>query len=116
VPDVSQYAGIRALWVKVIIRAIYDFVNYRNASGLTQLKWSREAYNWMFNTDPRDGSFNGVCYHLDINPEAVRAWARTATKRQVAKIEYLDRIKDPKKRQKFMQDVCEGLRSRRSLS
>jgi hypothetical protein len=94
-PSVSandrRYAGVRALWMKVIIRAVFDWVTYRDSTKVDKLKYAEGAYNWLFQKSLLFNSFENVCKHLDIDAEKVRANARRMTKDDVAKIEHLER-------------------------
>lgn len=90
-PVDDRYAGVRALWIKVIIRAVFDWVAYRDSSRLIQRKLADSAYTWLFKPSDLFNSFENVCHMLDIDPERVRRWANTMSKDQVAKIEHLER-------------------------
>ena len=87
----DRYAGIRALWLKVIIRAIFDWVSYRDSTKFQQKKLAEQAYNWLFNPSILFNGFDHICAILEIPPEKVRLKARSMSKEQVAKIEHLER-------------------------
>lgn len=76
----------------MIVRAIFDWVAYKDASTLKQRKLSESAFRWLYHPNETFNSFENVCYHLDINPNRVRDWARKLTRDQVAKIEHLERF------------------------
>lgn len=86
------YAGARALWAKVIIRAIFDWVSYRDSLRLQQRKLAESAEIWLFQRSELFNSFENICGLLDIAPERVRERARKMTKEEVAKIEHTDRM------------------------
>jgi hypothetical protein len=88
-PD--RYAGVRALWLKVIIRAIFDWVCYRDSTKLEKRKIADNAYTWLFEPSTLFNSFENLCQFLDISPEMVRERARSMSKEQIAKIEHLER-------------------------
>lgn len=90
-PVDDRYAGVRALWIKVIIRAVFDWVAYRDSTRLFQRKLAESAYTWLFRPSELFNSFENVCHMLDIDPSRVRGWAKTMNKDQVAKIEHLER-------------------------
>jgi hypothetical protein len=90
-PVDDRYAGVRALWIKVIIRAVFDWVAYRDSARLFQRKLAESAHTWLFRPSELFNSFENVCHMLDIDPEKVRRWAKTMSKDQVAKIEHLER-------------------------
>ena len=96
-PD-DRYAGIRALWLKVIIRAIFDWITYRDSTRLQQKKLAEQAYAWLFKPSQLFNSFDNVCRYLDIDPGVVRGRAMKMTRYDVAKIEHLERSSEP--------DIC----------
>lgn len=79
------------MWIKVIIRAVFDWVAYRDSSRLFQRKLAEGAQFWLFSSSELFNSFENVCHMLDLDPGRVRNWARTMSKDQVAKIEHLER-------------------------
>lgn len=87
---------MRTLWVKVIIRAVFDWVSYRDSEKLMQRKLAQSAESWLFLPNEVFNSFENVCYYLDMNPENIRRWAKSLNRDQVSKIELLDRSPDPK--------------------
>lgn len=87
----ERYAGVRALWIKVIIRAVFDWVSYRDSPRLMQKKLAESAALWLFQPSELFNGFENVCYYLDVDPSLVRRWARTMSREQVAKIEHLER-------------------------
>lgn len=93
-PD-DRYSGFRALWAKVIIRAILDWVNYRDSTKLQQMKMAEQAYTWLFKPSELFNGFENVCKMLDIDPDYVREQAKKVTKDDVAKIEHIDRVEHP---------------------
>lgn len=89
--SVDQYVGYRALWLKVIIRAAFDWVQYRDSSKLEKRKDAESGYKWIFEPSELDNSFENICKMIDLPPENLRTWAKTLTKEHVAKIEHLER-------------------------
>lgn len=89
----GRYSGIRALWIKVIIRAVFDWVAYKDSPKLMQRRLAESAYLWLFRPNVLFNGFESVCFHLGINPVTVRGWAMRITRRQVAKIELLERYR-----------------------
>jgi len=86
-----SYQGVRALWLKVIIRAVFDWVSYRDSTKHERRMDAESAHWWLFRTNDFFNSFENVCVQLDLDPNRVRTWANGVTKDQVAKIEHLDR-------------------------
>jgi len=89
--SVDRYVGYRALWMKVIIRAAFDWVSYRDSLKLEHRKIAEYAFVWLFQPSELFNSFENVCHLVDLPPEKIRAWARHLTKEHVAKIEHLER-------------------------
>lgn len=87
----DPYVGYRALWLKVIIRAAFDWVTYRDSTKLENLKDAERAAKWLFEPSDLPNSFENVCQMVDLPPEKMRFWAKTLSKEQVAKIEHLER-------------------------
>lgn len=88
----ERYAGVRALWIKVIIRAVFDWVSYRDSDKLMQRKLAESASSWLFQPSTLFNGFENVCGYLDICPDHVRMWAKAMSREQVAKIEHLERF------------------------
>jgi hypothetical protein len=88
---VDRYVGYRALWMKVIIRAAFDWVSYRDSQKLEQRKVAEFAFVWLFKPSQLFNSFENICHLVDLPPEKIRRWAKKLTKDHVAKIEHLER-------------------------
>lgn len=89
--SVDPYVGYRALWMKVIIRAAFDWVSYRDATKLELKKEAEKAEKWLFEPNELFNSFDNICHLVDLPPDKIRVWARALTKEHVAKIEHLER-------------------------
>lgn len=87
----DRYAGVRALWAKVIIRAMYDYVSYKDSTKLGLRKYAENAERWLFQPSDVFNSFENICRMLGISARRVRERARTMTKDQISKIEHVDR-------------------------
>lgn len=87
----DRYSGIRILWLKVIVRAIFDWITYRDSNRLMQKKLADNAYSWLFEQSVLFNGFESICINLGINPMRVRERARCMTREDVAKIEHLER-------------------------
>lgn len=88
----DRYTGVRILWLKVIVRAIFDWVTYRDSSRLMQKKLADSAHSWLFDRSELFNGFESICTNLNINPIRIRGRARCMTREDVAKIEHLERI------------------------
>lgn len=87
----DRYAGFRKLWGRVIQRAIYDWVAWRDSSKLDKKKEAERAEVWLFSPSVLFNSFENICMMLDIDPENVRCRARSFTKDEVLKAEHIER-------------------------
>lgn len=87
----DRYVGYRALWMKVIIRAAFDWVSYRDSTKLDKLKDAESGYRWIFEDSELFNSFETICQLVDLPMDKVRRWAMSLTKEHVAKIEHLER-------------------------
>jgi glutamate/tyrosine decarboxylase-like PLP-dependent enzyme len=88
----DRYVGIRALWIKVIIRAIYDWVTYRDSTKLQQIKRAEGAEIWIFRPSELFNSFESACHYVGLDPDRVRTRIRSMSREDVGKIEYLERV------------------------
>jgi hypothetical protein len=87
----DRYTGIRILWLKVIVRAIFDWITYRDSDRLMQKKLADSAHSWLFDQSILFNGFENICTNLGINPMKVRERAKCMTREDVAKIEHLER-------------------------
>lgn len=90
----KRYAGVRALWAKVIIRAMYDFVMYKDSDKLPLRRTADNASRWLFSKNESLNSLESVCGMLGISPNSVREKAINMPKSEVSKIEHIDRSFD----------------------
>lgn len=87
----DRYAGMRSLWLKVIIRAMFDWASYRDSTKLMQRKLAENARVWLFEPSETFNSFENICRMLDIDIRKIRLRAETMNKDDVAKIEFKER-------------------------
>lgn len=87
----DRYAGFRKLWARVVQRAVYDWVEYRDSTKLEKRKIAESAEAWLFKPSALFNSFENVCDILGIDVEQVRSRARKVTKDEVLKAEHVDR-------------------------
>jgi len=84
-------AGICAFWIKVVTRAAFDWVSYKESNKVDLKKLADEAYKWLFLPSNMSNSFEEVCSMLDLEVGTVRKWVQSLTKDQIAKMEHLER-------------------------
>lgn len=88
---IERWAPARLLWIKVIIRAAYDYALWKDEKDIRKKKWAQDAENWLFKSSELLNGLESICYLLDIDVEAIRYKAKTLTKDQVKKMEFLER-------------------------
>jgi hypothetical protein len=87
----DPYAPYRLLWVKVIIRAAYDYALWKDSKDLRHRKFAEDARKWLF--DPCDLEFGlpNICEIWSLPLEKIRRFARNLTKEEVKKLEFKER-------------------------
>ena len=90
----QRYAGQKKLWVKVIIRAIYDYVLYQDKrQKVSNDRLYREASAWIFSDHPVN-SLNHICELVDLCPDPVRSFVLRDPKPNLAKLRLAERKMD----------------------
>ena len=87
----ERYAAYRLLWVKVIIRAAYDYALWRDAKELRLRKFAQDAERWLFGKSYLMNSFETICSVWYLPASKFRDWAKSLTRDQVKKIEFRER-------------------------
>lgn len=87
----DRYTGIRSLWLKVIIRAMFDLASYRDSPKLVHKKLAENAKAWLFEPNELFNSFESICKFLELDIKKIRVRASMMTKDDVAKIEFKER-------------------------
>ncbi len=87
----DRYAGFVKLWGRVIQRAIYDWVAYRESTKLQRRKDAENAETWLFKPSKLFNSFDNICQMIGVDPEDVRDRARAFTKDEMLKAEHIER-------------------------
>lgn len=100
-PSDDRYSGVRILLMKVIIRAMFDWVSYKDHPRQDKRKEAESARAWLFDKNDHPNSFENMCHSLGLQPRKIRERASNMTKADVAKIEFKDRrpVKDPKSKE-----------------
>jgi hypothetical protein len=89
--NADRYVPIRVLWVKVIIRAAYDYALWKESKELRLRKFAQDAERWLFEPSDLELSFENICASFDFSVEQIRAKARILTKDDVKKLEFRER-------------------------
>jgi hypothetical protein len=117
------YENFRLLWIKVILRAAYDWVLYRDSKNQAYKRIADSADIWLFGDYMEkirrevDGvvrivlerpanSLHCLCEELDLDIETVRRFAKRLTKKDIRKLEFFTRNrKNVKKETRHIDDV-----------
>lgn len=78
----------KALWARVLVKAICDYVVFREAKTLKQKREFKKVSHYLFEEDP---GFLIHCAAAGWSPTMVRKRALAMTKDEVRKIEHRDR-------------------------
>lgn len=107
----DEHEGYRLLWLKVIARAAYDWVLYRNSKNGYYKRLADSAHTWLFVTKQKKkeitippgttvtvtyeaiNSLRNVCEMLGLDVEDVRKFAKRLTRKDVRKLEFFSRMK-----------------------
>jgi hypothetical protein len=92
----ERYTPCRVMWVKVIIRAAYDYALWRDSADLRLRKYAEDARKWFFEASGLFNSFENICFLFRLPAKELLEWAKNLTRDQVKKFEFLERTgKDP---------------------
>lgn len=89
--NIERYVPYRVLWVKVIIRASYDYALWRESKDLRLRKFAQDAERWLFEPSDLSLSFENICASFDFPIELIRRKTRALTKDDVKKLEFRER-------------------------
>jgi hypothetical protein len=87
----KRYSPYRVLWIRVFVRAAFDYAQYKQARDIKLRKQSEDAARWLFDDSSLFNGFHNICDQLDLPIELLRKIARKMTKADVKKMEYLER-------------------------
>ncbi len=75
----EEVRGVRGLYVGIMVRAIEDWLLYRDSPNDDERELARDAYEWIFEEDPEDlddddvdQSFLRICELIGKDPEDIR--------------------------------------------
>lgn len=86
--NAEHYWPIQALWARVIVKAICDYANFREAKTFKGKREFKKVSAWLFGEET---GFFAVCEAAGWQPAMVRKRALSMTKDEVRKIEHRDR-------------------------
>jgi hypothetical protein len=81
----------RLLWLRVFIRAAYDYALWRDATDIRLRKWAEDARKWLFDPSDLEFSLESLCYLFCLPITKLRKYARELTKDDVKKLEFKER-------------------------
>lgn len=113
------YENFRLLWIKVILRAAYDWVLYRDSKNQAYKRIADNAEVWLFGNylekirrkiDGRivitlerpSNSLDCLCEELDLDIGTVRKFAKRLTKKDIRKLEFFTRNKKIKYEERLL--------------
>jgi hypothetical protein len=92
----ESFTPYRVLWLKVVIRAAYDYALWKNSTDIRLRKFAQDAAKWLFESSTLPNSFDNICFFFRLPKKELRVWAKELTREQVKKFEFLERTgKDP---------------------
>ena len=106
----EELEGFKLIWYKVILRAVYDYVLYKDSKNKSLKRLADSATKWIFFSALEDGSivrdgirikgkllpFNSLeslCIILDLDIQEIRKFANKLTRKDIRKIEFFQRGK-----------------------
>lgn len=90
-PNLDRYAWVKLLWRKVIVRAIYDYVLWKDIPKTRKRHDAQDAARWLFDVSDLNNSLEQICLIADVDIGKIRTYARSATKDMVKKLEHIER-------------------------
>lgn len=80
--------GDRVLWLRVILRAMFDYVLFADATDMVGQRIYRDAESWLFDDSRKHygNSLHAICYELDCSVAEVRVRAELITPEDVKRI------------------------------
>lgn len=87
----DRYAPYRLLWVKVIIRAAYDYALWKDSKDLRHRKFAEDARKWLFEPSDLENSLEHLCELWGLPLGKIRHFASNLTKEDVKKLEFKER-------------------------
>jgi hypothetical protein len=87
----ERYTPYKMIWLKVIIRAVYDYVMWRNSPKVMNRKLADDAARWLFEPSMHANGFEYLCEIMSLPQNDIRKWARRLTPDDVQKLELKER-------------------------
>jgi hypothetical protein len=110
----ERFEGYKLIWYKVILRAIYDYVLYKDSKNTSLRRLADGASRWLYEPDVKTvsivfnnrsiereetpfNSFTNICHVLGLDTEGIRQTAKRLTRKDIRKIEFFQRSKYKKR-------------------
>lgn len=110
----ERFEGYKLIWYKVILRAIYDYVLYKDSKSTSLRRLADGAHRWLYEPDIKNvtvkfngrviereetpfNSFSNICHLLSLDTEGIRQTAKKLTRKDIRKIEFFQRSKYKKR-------------------
>src|SRR3954470_901477 len=87
----DRYSPVRMLWLRVIVRAAWDFAMYKDSTRMKEQKLALDASRWLFDPSSLVNGLENICRTLGVSVEAARRFAREMTKDKVKKMDLCER-------------------------
>lgn len=87
----QRYSPYKTLWMRVFIRAAFDYAQYKTSKDLRSRRLAEDAYRWIFEENHDECSLQNICESFELPLDMLRAWAKRLNKDDVKKMEQLDR-------------------------
>jgi hypothetical protein len=91
--DARRYNWVRVFWLKVIIRAMFDYALWKDSKEIGHRRCAEEAQRWLFEQSKMNNSLANLCEFLDVSIHDVRRVARQLTPEQVKRMEHIEHNK-----------------------
>lgn len=96
VPATKQYCSeldspAKILWARVILRALYDYVIWKDSTKLKDRRDFHSVKRWLFEPSTLGNSLENLCRLLNWPVDLIREKALTMTREDVKKMEFRER-------------------------
>lgn len=88
---VERYGPHKLLWIKVIVRAAWDYALWKDDHDMRKRKMASDAARWLFEESHLVNGLENICHAIDVDVDMVRTYAQKVTRDQVKKMEFLER-------------------------
>lgn len=96
VPTTKQHtpeldSPMKILWARVILRALYDYVIWKDSDKMKDRRDFQTVKKWLFEPSTLGNSFENLCRLLNWPAGLIREKALTMTREDVKKMEFRER-------------------------